>query len=210
MHFLTTSLLFLTTLVAATPQPSYHPHKRAEFHPLGPQGPLPTGFSDSGNFASLAHKRAIARGIDPHGPRPTDFTHDNGEWVSFKEESDYAVWAAAQSGLKVKKRVATEEGTGIEVVVWTQTNCKGDGVHFYNLKYDQEYFDANIEFVSMSQTHHTSEVPNLTQDIHLRRWIVGTTTCTDLGPNSVDYVNNIDGHCFGSLPTFTCFDIVAA
>ncbi|KAF8539087.1 hypothetical protein BDD12DRAFT_805633 [Trichophaea hybrida] len=55
----------------------------------------------------------LERGIDPHGPHPTDFDHDNGESVTFKEDSDFAVWVAAQSGLK--KRNAQKDGTNIDV-----------------------------------------------------------------------------------------------
>ncbi|KAF8248802.1 hypothetical protein K440DRAFT_238475 [Wilcoxina mikolae CBS 423.85] len=95
MYLPTLLLLVLTPLVLAAPhpEPSWRPH-------IG--------------FASRAYKRALERGIDPHGPHPTDFDHDNGESVTFKEDSDFAVWAAAQSGLK--KRNAQKDGTNIDVV----------------------------------------------------------------------------------------------
>ncbi|KAF8244892.1 hypothetical protein K440DRAFT_663188 [Wilcoxina mikolae CBS 423.85] len=75
---------------------------------------LPLAFaipnSGSNSFGETAYLRAIKRGIDPHGPRPNDFLSHNGRSVEFAEGSAYALWAAAQSGLK--KRGTT---TGVDI-----------------------------------------------------------------------------------------------
>ena len=64
-------------------------------------------------FAETAFASAKLRKIDPAGPMPRDFTSDNGQWIDFPANSNFALWAAAQNARTDKKALIGNAGLNI-------------------------------------------------------------------------------------------------
>jgi hypothetical protein len=70
----------------------------------------------SNDFAEEAFKKCKEHGIDPDGLMPTDYTSDDGESISFKEGSKFALWIAAQNSRHSEGLTKRKGGSGINVM----------------------------------------------------------------------------------------------
>ncbi|KAF8253002.1 hypothetical protein K440DRAFT_643007 [Wilcoxina mikolae CBS 423.85] len=111
-----TIAVLASALVGAIPQPISGLHTR-----------IPETNNDT--FAEKAYKKALKLGIDPHGPWPNDFTSDNGKYISFEENSMFALWVAAQNhpavSLELKKRASSGIDIAYDLPYLTRCHIEG-------------------------------------------------------------------------------------
>ncbi|KAF8535062.1 hypothetical protein BDD12DRAFT_365063 [Trichophaea hybrida] len=167
------SLLLLVAIVSAMPS----------FLPPSDYSKLAYKRSPA-QLTSEAYTRCISAGIDPHGPHPDDFDNDDGEKISFRGESKFALWAAAQSepvvGLKKKDLPdGTTQPTGVDVVMWTNQGCSGRGNYYYNVHYNTNYYDKKNDSPNHSMQINAHSVYPYSVRIYLMNWVRGTTNCVD-------------------------------
>ncbi|KAF8533493.1 hypothetical protein BDD12DRAFT_914070 [Trichophaea hybrida] len=70
------------------------------------------------DFAHKAFQKCKELGIDPYGKAPKDFDWDDGKAISFKAESYYALWIAAQNARTDHGNTKRGVKSNIDVVLW--------------------------------------------------------------------------------------------
>ncbi|KAF8533372.1 hypothetical protein BDD12DRAFT_865702 [Trichophaea hybrida] len=169
----------------------------------------------SSEFAEAAYSRALAHGVDPTSPMPDDFLKDDGEKITFAGKSNFALWLAAQNArtdAAYTQHQKIKRQSGLEVSIFTGTECNGSGFHWYNLPYSRLAFDPNPKPTKTDPTGnqpcHSMQILGGTvnpkdERLYLKRWNGGVSeTCQDLN----HYVYGPPG-CAKRLPTFTCFEL---
>ncbi|KAF8244090.1 hypothetical protein K440DRAFT_663709 [Wilcoxina mikolae CBS 423.85] len=140
---------------------------------------------------------------------PHDFTHDDGKRISFKGDSKFAMWLAAQDARTdilpdfggERKRAPSQ----FDISMYTATDCGGDGHFYYSVIWEQLYYDNISNWENHSIRIRRNPIDPNKARILLKTWDGGQkTTCTDLN----FYVYGPVG-CASDLPTFTCFKLAA-
>ncbi|KAF8545099.1 hypothetical protein BDD12DRAFT_906003 [Trichophaea hybrida] len=163
-------------------------------------------------FAEQAYKKALEKGIDPHGDHPKDFLSDDGKVRKFHGESNYALWVAAQDArTDLEKRRLPQAGqqSGMDVVMWTDQNCKGPGInnHYYDIVYNSNYWDGKngspILVASAIQILNTGIQEDI-DELQIKNWLGGNSkNCNDLGK---PFTSQGPG-CYNTPDLYTCFQL---
>ncbi|KAF8247160.1 hypothetical protein K440DRAFT_629944 [Wilcoxina mikolae CBS 423.85] len=159
-------------------------------------------------FAHKAFQKCKELGIDPYGKAPKDFDWDDGKAISFKAESDYALWIAAQNARTDHGNTKRGVNSNIDVVLWDTKDCTpGNGLHLYDLVVAKKYWDGGFHRQEFSLQISRGIVNGDILRIWLQKWYGGTSRdCHDVG-NPNHYIYGGPG-CAGNLPQYDCVVIM--
>ncbi|KAF8250364.1 hypothetical protein K440DRAFT_673980 [Wilcoxina mikolae CBS 423.85] len=168
-------------------------HAYAKSYP-NPNSPLNKAHTICPDYIAIAHQKALDHGVDPMGPMPNDYIEDNGQFISYDGDSQFALWASAQRKPLLKRDVNDLPRGPVDLVYWTGTTCGiGKAKYFYNLHF-MGWYGSDQE----SQSMEIKGGP-IDPDV-VRLWLRGPTCDDDLK----EYVYGYNSGCVNDLPSFTC------
>ncbi|KAF8535875.1 hypothetical protein BDD12DRAFT_853503 [Trichophaea hybrida] len=204
------TVLLASTLVCAIPHDLSERGSVSNLHariPVALELPVSSKQTFNNDFAEAAYKNALKKGIDPHGPMPQDYTEKTDKFIKFKEDSNFALWNAAQGANAVRQRKLNKRNNFPYLTTYPSTNCSGEGTLWFGLvpgKGNQAEQLGPAE-KSLSIANHAID-PNVD-----RLWLL-----TEIGIGAAGYIcKDLNYYVYGpigcasNLPTFSCFNYKA-
>ncbi|KAF8538256.1 hypothetical protein BDD12DRAFT_885772 [Trichophaea hybrida] len=191
MYILFVLLILSATLTSAVPHPS-----------IPRSLPNSKNLKSSGNtFAEKALAIAKQRGIDVTGPHPLDYKEKTKDYITFEENTDMAIWAAAQGARTDKAATKRDPQSGLNLSVWSRKDCNGHGAWIINVEYNSWYKDMNWYRLSMGLSR---AVDQNVERIWLKTYASWPGSGLDYCAVDLKFYVYGDPGCAHDLPQYEC------